>query len=141
MPPPHSAALRTPPSPRPPPSPARRRRRSRTPRSSYRFQTPSRDHWLGTDELGRDILSRIIHGSRITLYIVTLVVVIAAPIGLLVGTVSGYFGGWVDSLLMRFTEAMLTIPTRTFETRGEALAWLFFFRDEPGGTGYRSDFS
>lgn len=75
-----------------------------------RLQPPGADHWLGTDELGRDILSRIIHGSRITLYIVTLVVVIAAPIGLLVGTVSGYFGGWVDAVLMRVTDIFLAFP-------------------------------
>jgi len=75
-----------------------------------RLQPPSGAHWLGTDELGRDILSRIIHGSRITLYIVTLVVVIAAPIGLLVGTVSGYFGGWVDAILMRVTDIFLAFP-------------------------------
>src|SRR5690606_10233789 len=71
---------------------------------------PSAAHWLGTDELGRDILSRIIHGSRITLYIVTLVVVIAAPLGLLMGTVSGYFGGWLDAGLMRVTDIFLAFP-------------------------------
>ena len=75
-----------------------------------RLQPPSLAHWLGTDELGRDILSRIIHGARITLYIVGLVVVIAAPIGLLVGTVAGYFGGWVDTVLMRITDVFLAFP-------------------------------
>jgi peptide/nickel transport system permease protein len=75
-----------------------------------RLQPPSAAHWLGTDELGRDILSRIIHGSRITLYIVTLVVVIAAPLGLLIGTVSGYFGGWIDAVLMRVTDIFLAFP-------------------------------
>ena len=75
-----------------------------------RLQPPSAAHWFGTDELGRDILSRIIHGSRITLYIVTLVVVIAAPVGLLVGTVAGYFGGWVDAVLMRLTDIFLAFP-------------------------------
>ncbi|MFW5679852.1 MAG: nickel transporter permease [Pseudomonadota bacterium] len=75
-----------------------------------RLQPPSAAHWLGTDELGRDILSRIIHGSRITLYIVTLVVVIAAPVGLLVGTVAGYLGGWIDTVLMRLTDIFLAFP-------------------------------
>ena len=54
-------------------------------------------HWLGTDDQGRDILSRLLHGSRITLYVVVLVAVLAAPIGLLVGTVAGYAGGWLDA--------------------------------------------
>ena len=59
----------------------------------------SEGHLLGTDSLGRDILSRLIYGSRITLYIVTLVALIAPVAGLLVGTVSGYLGGWADIIL------------------------------------------
>jgi peptide/nickel transport system permease protein len=65
---------------------------------------------MGTDELGRDILSRIIHGARITLMIVLMVAVISAPIGLLVGTVAGYFGGWVDRVLMGLTDVFLSMP-------------------------------
>jgi peptide/nickel transport system permease protein len=75
-----------------------------------RLLAPSADHWMGTDELGRDILSRIIHGARITLMIVLMVAVISAPIGLLVGTVAGYFGGWVDRLLMGLTDVFLSMP-------------------------------
>jgi peptide/nickel transport system permease protein len=75
-----------------------------------RLQPPSAAHWMGTDELGRDILSRVIHGARITLFIVLLVAVIAAPLGLLIGTVSGYFGGWVDRLLMGLTDVFLAMP-------------------------------
>ncbi|OPG68479.1 D-ala-D-ala transporter subunit, partial [Pseudomonas ogarae] len=67
------------------------------------LQAPSSAHWFGTDEYGRDVFARLVYGSRITLYIVLLVTVIVGPIGLLVGTVSGYFGGWVDSLFMRIT--------------------------------------
>ncbi len=67
-------------------------------------------HLLGTDELGRDILSRIIHGSRLTLYVVALVAVIAAPAGLIVGTVSGFTGGIVDMVLMRITDIFLAFP-------------------------------
>ncbi|MER2509650.1 MAG: ABC transporter permease [Amaricoccus sp.] len=67
-------------------------------------------HLLGTDDLGRDILSRLIYGSRITLAVVLLVAVIAAPVGLLVGTVAGYAGGWVDAVLMRITDIFLALP-------------------------------
>ncbi|MEN3142239.1 ABC transporter permease [Ochrobactrum sp. WV_118_8] len=65
---------------------------------------------LGTDDQGRDILSRLIYGSRLTLYVVLLVAIIAAPIGLLVGTVAGYAGGWVDAVLMRITDIFLAFP-------------------------------
>ncbi|MGO4907844.1 ABC transporter permease [Pseudorhodobacter sp. W20_MBD10_FR17] len=67
-------------------------------------------HIFGTDSLGRDILSRLIYGSRITLYIVALVALIAPVVGLLVGTVSGYAGGWVDVVLMRITDIFLAFP-------------------------------
>jgi peptide/nickel transport system permease protein len=70
--------------------------------------TPS--YLLGTDDQGRDILSRLIHGSRLTLFVVVLVAVIAAPIGLIVGTVSGYAGGWIDAVLMRITDIFLAFP-------------------------------
>jgi peptide/nickel transport system permease protein len=67
-------------------------------------------HVLGTDSLGRDILSRLIFGSRITLYIVTLVALIAPLAGLLMGTVAGYAGGWIDLVLMRITDIFLAFP-------------------------------
>jgi peptide/nickel transport system permease protein len=75
-----------------------------------RLQYFSWAHPFGTDELGRDIFSRIIYGSRLTLYIVILVAIIAAPIGLLVGTTAGYLGGWVDKVLMRITDIFLAFP-------------------------------
>jgi peptide/nickel transport system permease protein len=65
---------------------------------------------LGTDDFGRDILSRIIHGARITLYIIALVAITAPVLGLLIGTVAGYFGGWVDATLMRLTDIFLAFP-------------------------------
>jgi len=75
-----------------------------------RLLPPSGAHWMGTDEQGRDIFSRIVWGSRITLFVVTVVAILAAPIGLLVGTLAGYFGGWVDALLMRITDIFLAFP-------------------------------
>lgn len=67
-------------------------------------------HLLGTDDFGRDIWTRILFGSRTTLYIVMLVVVTAPVFGLLVGTVAGYFGGWTDQILMRITDIFLAFP-------------------------------
>ncbi len=75
-----------------------------------RLMPPSAEHWFGTDELGRDIYDRIIWGSRVTLYIVFLVSVIVMPIGLLIGTLAGYMGGWVDTVLMRITDIFLAFP-------------------------------
>ncbi|MEO1988064.1 MAG: ABC transporter permease [Martelella sp.] len=75
-----------------------------------RLQPPSMEHWMGTDELGRDILSRVIYGARITLMIVALVAIISAPIGLLAGAVSAYFGGWTDRIMMGITDVFLSMP-------------------------------
>lgn len=78
---------------------------------SQRFQPPfSPSHWMGTDEFGRDIWSRVLFGSRITLYIVAMVAVSAPLFGLLIGTVAGYFGGWTDEILMRITDIFLAFP-------------------------------
>ncbi|MBP1849054.1 ABC transporter permease [Rhizobium halophytocola] len=65
---------------------------------------------LGTDGQGRDILSRLLYGSRLTLMVVVLAAVIAAPVGLLIGTVAGYAGGWIDAVLMRITDIFLAFP-------------------------------
>lgn len=77
---------------------------------SERLLAPSWAHWAGTDDQARDILSRLIHGTRVTLLVVVLVAVIATPIGLLVGTTAGYFGGMVDAVLMRLTDVFLAFP-------------------------------
>jgi peptide/nickel transport system permease protein len=75
-----------------------------------RLLPPGAAHWLGTDDQARDILSRLIYGARITLVVVVLVSVIAMPVGLLVGTVAGYAGGWTDAVLMRVTDIFLAFP-------------------------------
>jgi peptide/nickel transport system permease protein len=75
-----------------------------------RLQPASAAHWFGTDELGRDIFTRILFGARITLTIVGLVSVIVVPIGLGIGLPAGYFGGWIDAVLMRITDIFLSFP-------------------------------
>ena len=75
-----------------------------------RLQPLSSDHFFGTDEMGRDIFSRVVWGSRLTLYVIGLVAIIAAPVGIVVGTVSGYFGGFIDTVLMRITDIFLAFP-------------------------------
>ncbi|MEA1910681.1 MAG: ABC transporter permease, partial [Spirochaetota bacterium] len=67
-------------------------------------------HILGTDDLGRDLLTRIIYGSRVSLVIGTISVTISLSFGILIGLVSGFYGGWVDKIVMRFIDIMLAIP-------------------------------
>ncbi len=75
-----------------------------------RLAKPSAGHWFGTDELGRDVFSRVLAGGRITLGMVVAVVAVVAPLGLAVGCVAGYFGGWADRVLMRVTDVFLAFP-------------------------------
>lgn len=75
-----------------------------------RLLPPGGDALLGTDDLGRSIYTRLVHGARLTLLIVVMVAIIAAPVGLAVGTVAGYFGGWTDRILMRITDIFLAFP-------------------------------
>ena len=77
---------------------------------SQRLQPVSWQHWCGTDSLGRDIFSRIVYGSRVTLLIVGLVVVTVGPLGLILGCGAGYYGGAVDRILMRVTDIVLAFP-------------------------------
>jgi peptide/nickel transport system permease protein len=72
---------------------------------------PSKDHFLGTDELGRDLLSRIIWGSRVSLKVGFIAVGIAITAGIIIGAISGFYGGLVDTILMRFVDIMLAFPT------------------------------
>lgn len=75
-----------------------------------RLQAPSWAHWFGTDHLGRDVFSRSIWGSRPTLLIVAIVLLVSAPIGTLIGTVAGIYGGWIDATLMRITDVVMAFP-------------------------------
>jgi peptide/nickel transport system permease protein len=75
-----------------------------------RLSRPSAAHWLGTDELGRDILSRILFGGQVTLGMVVAVVIMVAPLGLAIGCIAGYFGGTLDRVLMRVTDVFLSFP-------------------------------
>lgn len=75
-----------------------------------RLEPPSREHLMGTDNLGRDILSRIIHGTRPTLYVIVVAVIIASTTGTLIGLMSGYFGGKVDLVISRVIDALMSIP-------------------------------
>jgi peptide/nickel transport system permease protein len=79
--------------------------------TSLKLLPPSSAHLFGTDVIGRDIFARTIYGGQISLLIGIFATVIEVVLGTLVGAVAAYYGGWVDSLLMRFTEAMLTIPS------------------------------
>jgi peptide/nickel transport system permease protein len=72
---------------------------------------PSAAHWMGTDELGRDVLTRIIYGARISLKVGFVAVGISAVVGTVAGLLAGYFGSWVDQLLMRMVDVMLCFPT------------------------------
>src|SRR6185369_2758070 len=70
-----------------------------------RLLPPNDAHWLGTDKIARDIWSRIVFGSRTSLIIIFMVAITAAPIGVIIGGAAGYLGGWVDTVLMRLTDA------------------------------------
>jgi peptide/nickel transport system permease protein len=70
----------------------------------------SREHWLGTDKLGRDILSRIIYGGRISLLVGITTVALSLAIGVVIGSLSGYFGGWIDQMLMRLVDILMAFP-------------------------------
>ncbi|WP_028783690.1 nickel transporter permease [Thalassobacillus devorans] len=76
-----------------------------------RYQAPSAEHWLGTDELGRDIFSRLVHGSRITIQIGVITVGISMIVGVFLGAVAGYFGRWVDQIIMRLIDIMMAFPS------------------------------
>jgi len=76
-----------------------------------RLTAPTSEHWFGTDSVGRDVFNRIIYGGQISLFIGVIAVFIAVTLGTLIGGIAAYYGGWIDAVLMRFTEAMLAIPS------------------------------
>lgn len=72
---------------------------------------PSPEHWMGTDDLGRDTLTRLLYGSRVTLLVALSATTIGVLVGVVLGGISGYYGGFVDTLIMRFIDVMLSFPT------------------------------
>ena len=100
--------------------------------------SPSRAHWLGTDELGRDELSRLIYGGRVSLLVGVGVALVSTALGIVVGAVAGYYGGWVDAALMRFVDLMLAFPAIfllliVFSMRGSSVTSVILFL---GGFGW-----
>ncbi|MEW5941857.1 MAG: ABC transporter permease [Chloroflexota bacterium] len=79
--------------------------------TSNTFGTPDRVHWFGSDELGRDMFTRILYGGRVSLTVGLVSTFLSIALGIIVGALSGYFGGWLDTILMRLTDAFLTFPT------------------------------
>jgi len=76
-----------------------------------RYQPPSLEHPFGTDGLGRDLLTRVLYGGRISLFVGVMVMIITLVIGVPVGAIAGYFGGWIDNILMRIIDAVLSLPS------------------------------
>ncbi|MCW2869574.1 ABC transporter permease [Actinacidiphila oryziradicis] len=77
---------------------------------SQNFQGPSGGHWFGTDELGRDLFSRVVHGAQLSLKATLIAVAVAFVVGGLLGLVAGFVGRWVEDVLMRFVDVLLSIP-------------------------------
>lgn len=95
-------------------------------------QPATREHWLGTDELGRDELSRLLYGGRISLLVGVSAALLSTAVGLLVGAIAGYYGGWIDQLLMRFVDLMLAFPAIfllliVFSMRGSSVLMVVLF--------------
>lgn len=75
-----------------------------------KLKPPNQTHWLGTDDAGRDILSRVLHGARISLRVAVIVVTTTSAIGLTLGTIAGFYGGWVDDIIMRVADVFMAFP-------------------------------
>lgn len=79
--------------------------------ATKRLQAPSLEHWFGTDNYGRDIFARVVHGAKYSLMIGVLAVIVGISLGCIFGTISGYFGGTVDNIIMRITDCIVCIPS------------------------------
>jgi peptide/nickel transport system permease protein len=97
------------------------------------FGKPTAEHWFGTDELGRDIFTRILYGGQVSLAVGIFSTVFSLLVGVLVGALSGYYGGWVDNVLMRITDTFLIMPVVFVLILFSAL-----LRDLPGSSAYRN---
>jgi peptide/nickel transport system permease protein len=75
-----------------------------------RLQLPSKQHWFGTDELGRDILSRLLYGGRVSFFVSFVVVILSMVSGVTIGLIAGFYGGWLDEVLMRLADVFLAFP-------------------------------
>jgi peptide/nickel transport system permease protein len=84
------------------------------PQPTIILQPPSRAHLLGTDEAGRDILARLVYAGRVSLAVGVLAAAVAVIVGTALGAAAGFYGGWVDTVIMRFTDALLSIPVLFF---------------------------
>jgi|YelNatPaOPRAMG01_1025707.scaffolds.fasta_scaffold00657_30 peptide/nickel transport system permease protein len=77
---------------------------------AHRYAMPSAQHWFGTDDMGRDVVARILYGGRVSIAVGFISAVSSVLLGALIGVVSGYLGGWIDEALMRFTDVMMSLP-------------------------------
>lgn len=101
---------------------------------------PSIEHWLGTDQIGRDILSRLLYGMRVSLLVGVMATVISTVIGVVLGLIAGYFGGIVDMVIMRVTDMVMSFPyillvlvaAAIFEPGMWTIIWILGFVDWPG---------
>ncbi|MBQ2956971.1 MAG: ABC transporter permease [Clostridia bacterium] len=103
---------------------------------------PDSAHWLGTDQIGRDMLSRLLYAARISLLVGFMATVISTAIGVVLGLVSGYFGGWIDKMIMSFTDMVMSFPyillvlvaAAIFEPGLWSIIWILGFVNWPGVT-------
>jgi peptide/nickel transport system permease protein len=97
------------------------------------FAKPSAEHWFGTDDLGRDIFTRILYGGQVSLAVGIFSTLFSLSVGILVGALSGYYGGWIDNVLMRITDTFLIMPVVFVLILFSAL-----LRELPGSSEYRN---